>query len=81
MSYDLREGEDKQERDYDAIIDKFICSHSYGDISMKKSFLCKIGFHKWTKPRHISHGFRSRVLDVEKTCVLCGKKKTWVKGK
>jgi len=48
---------------------------------MKKPFLCKIGFHKWTKPRHISHGFRSRVLDVEKTCLRCGKKKTWVKGK
>jgi hypothetical protein len=43
-----------------------------------KKLRCKIGLHKWSKERKISSGFYSNVYDVEKHCILCGKRKNKV---
>lgn len=47
---------------------------------MTKSFLCKLGLHKWTRPKYVTN-FSSNVLDYSKKCERCGKIKTWVKAK
>ena len=47
----------------------------------KKSFLCKIGLHKWGKSNFISHGYESNIRDYKKRCQKCGKIKTWIEPK
>lgn len=42
-----------------------------------KSFLCKIGLHKWGKATYISFS-SSNVRDYKKRCQRCGKQKSWV---
>ena len=42
----------------------------------KPRLLCKVGFHRWTKPRLFSN-FSSGVKDYSKHCKLCGNKKRW----
>lgn len=49
--------------------------------NMKKSFLCKIGVHKWGRSTSISHAFQSNTLDWKKRCKRCGKIKRWVTAK
>ena len=47
----------------------------------KKSFFCKIGFHKWGRSSFIDHGYESNIKDYKKRCEKCGKIKKWVKSK
>ncbi len=43
--------------------------------------LCKIGLHRWSKPRKVSHGFASNVYDMKQRCERCNKTKRWIKEK
>lgn len=45
------------------------------------SFLCRIGFHKWNRPTYTDLGPSSHIRDWKKTCLRCGKRKSWVEGK
>lgn len=47
---------------------------------MFKNLLCKMGIHKWSKPKYNSN-FSSNVRDWSKYCQRCFKKKTWVESK
>lgn len=38
--------------------------------------LCKLGIHKWSRPKFIMNA-SSHVKDYSKYCLRCGKKKTW----
>jgi hypothetical protein len=46
-----------------------------------KSFLCKLGVHKWTRWRRIFF-YSSNVIDFEKKCLKCGevRRKTEANG-
>jgi len=35
---------------------------------MKKPLLCKLGLHKWSKPRFMDYGYSSNVLNWKKIC-------------
>jgi len=43
-----------------------------------KRLLCKLGLHDWSKPR-ATYISGSNVIDMEKHCRRCGKRKRWVK--
>ena len=47
---------------------------------MKKSLLCMLRFHKWSKPKSFNI-FSSNVIDYSKYCLKCNKKKVWNKPK
>ena len=44
------------------------------------SFLCKIGIHRWSKPKSFSI-FSSNVIDYSRYCLKCKKTKRWNKIK
>jgi hypothetical protein len=44
------------------------------------SWWCKIGFHKWGRASYV-HYHRSNILDWKQSCIICGKKITWVQPK
>lgn len=48
---------------------------------MSKSFLCKIGIHKWGRAYFIDHSIHSSILDWQQKCKRCGKRINWVQPK